>query len=104
MHALDHTPATNIDLSHVCSGTGRLGGEIWTAIERTELTSTFPLASRISPRGAGTSTLRTKLTRACATYLLPDSTWRYQRRKKMIANIASAKLPRIATRSASCGV
>src|SRR5438270_143067 len=104
VHEVDHTPPPNIDLSHAWSGTGRLGGEIWTAIERTELTSTLPLESRISPRGAGTSILRTKLTFACARYLSPESTCRYQRRKKTIANIASAKLPRTATRNASWGV
>ena len=64
----------------------------------------LPLRSRIWPRAAGTSMSRTRLTLACARYLSPERTWRNQSRKKMIANIASAKLPRIATRSASCGV
>ena len=38
----------------------------------------------------------TRLTFASATYLVPDSTWRNHSRKKITANIASAKLPRIA--------
>ena len=63
-----------------------------------------PLRSTIWPRGASTLTSRTRLSLASARYLSPDSTCRYQRRKKMIANSTSAIPPRIATRSASCGV
>ena len=63
-----------------------------------------PLRSTILPRGAWMRSSRTRLTRASARYLSPDSTCRYQRRKKTIANSASATPPKIATRSASCGV
>ena len=71
---------------------------------RVELTRTFPLLSRISPRGAAIDTSLTRLTVAALTYWLPVRTCRNQSLKKMIANSASATLPAIATRSASCGV
>ena len=86
------------------TGPGRSSGEIWTARVLTLSTSDVPLASSTSPRGAATSTLRTRLTVAALTYWSPESTCRNHRRKKMIANRPSAKLPTTATRRASCGV
>ena len=50
------------------------------------------------------ATLRTRLSSASAQVLSPDSTCRYQRRRKTIAKSANARKPSIATRSASCGV
>src|SRR4051794_3504926 len=63
----------------------------------------FPLRSTIRPRGACLTISRTRLVFASAVYLSPESTWRYQSRKKTIANITSATPPTIATRSASWG-
>ena len=85
-------------------GTGRSGADSSTAGTGFEPTSTLPSASTISPRGGWIGTGRSALTLAALRYWLPDRTCRYQSRKKMIANIASAQLPMIATRSASCGV
>src|SRR5271170_124477 len=48
--------------------------------------------------------VRTRLSFASARYLSPESTWSAQRRRKSTAKMASATKPRIATRSASCGV
>ena len=56
------------------------------------------------PRGASIFTLRTRLSRASLTYSSPLSTCRNQSRKKMIANSTNATPPRMATRTASCGV
>src|SRR4051794_16349859 len=67
-------------------------------------TSTLPLRSTTFPRGACTRMSRTWLLCACARYLSPERTCRYQRRKKMIANPTRAIPPMIATRSASWGV
>src|SRR6476659_3534683 len=85
-------------------GGGSLRASTCTAIDTRLSTSTLPLRSRMSPRGAGTTTSRMRLLFACARYLSPERTWRNHRRKKMIANIVSAIPPRIATRRASCGV
>ena len=86
------------------TGTGRSSGEIWTWSVLTLSTSGVPLASSTSPRGAAMSIWRTRLTVAALTYWSPESTWRNHRRKKMMANSPSAKLPTMATRRASCGV
>ena len=67
-------------------------------------TSGWPWRSTISPRGACTFISRTRLFCAWASYLSPESTWRYQSRKKIRANITSATPPITATRKASCGV
>ena len=53
-----------------------------------------------APRGASTRIVRVRLLFASARYLSPESTCRYQRRKKITANITRATPPRIATRRA----
>src|ERR687896_1047470 len=83
---------------------GRRSGESLTAWPTRLRTSTRPSRSTISPRGACTLISRSWLFFASATYLSPDSTCRYQSRKKMTAKAASAMPPTIATRTASCGV
>jgi hypothetical protein len=54
----------------------------------------------MSPRGACTRISRIRLLFASARYLSPERICRYQRRKKMTTNIASAMPPNTATRSA----
>ena len=66
--------------------------------------ATLPLRSRISPRGAWILISRMRLFFASARYSSPESTCRNQRRKKTAAKTTSAMPPRIATRSANCGV
>src|SRR4051794_33175931 len=56
------------------------------------------------PRGASTGIVRTRFVFASARYLLPESTWRAQTRRKSTANAARATEPSTATRSAICGV
>ena len=85
-------------------GSGISSGRTLTARPTRLSTSTRPSRSRISPRGASTLISRTRLLFASARYLSPDRIWRYQSRKKMIANMTSAKPPMTATRNASCGV
>ena len=67
-------------------------------------TSTVPSRSTTSPRGAGKGMSRTRLLLASARYWSPESTWRNHSRKKTIAKRVNATPPKIATRSASCGV
>jgi hypothetical protein len=85
-------------------GGGSFWGSICTAIEIRLSTRTVPLRSMTSPRGAGTTMSRTRLSLAWVRYLSPESTCRYQSRKKTIANIARAIPAITATRSASWGV
>src|SRR5581483_1710822 len=75
-----------------------------TRVPATFVTSTCPSRSRISPRGASMSSVRTRLSFACARYVSPDSTCSAQRRRKSTANTLSVRKARIATRNASCGV
>src|SRR4051794_13128756 len=63
-----------------------------------------PSRSTISPRGAWMRTSRTWLELACETYWSPDSTCRYQRRKKTTANSTSAMPPRTAMRRVRAGL
>src|SRR5918992_3774936 len=86
------------------SSSDRPAGVTFTPLPTRLRTSTRPSRSTISPRGACTLISRSWLFLASATYLSPESTCRYQSRKKMIANAASAMPPTIATRTASCGV
>ena len=63
-----------------------------------------PRRSRIGPRGASTRMRRSWFDCAAFRYSSPDSTWSDQRRKNRTTKTRSANAPRIATRSASCGV
>ena len=76
------------------AGTGRSGGGSGRRSPPLESTRTVPLRSRMSPRGAGIAMSRIAVAvLAWATYWSPDRTCRNQSRKKMIANITSAKPP-----------
>ena len=67
-------------------------------------TRMLPLRSRITPRGASTRTVRSRLFCAARRYCSPESTCSAQRRRKRMAKMPSATAPRIARRSASFGV
>src|ERR1044071_500737 len=68
------------------------------------VTSSWPLRSRIWPRGASIRTERIWLSSAARRYCGPESTCSAQSRKKRTPNASSATAARIPIRSASCGV
>src|SRR5512132_2337944 len=68
------------------------------------VTSSFPLRSRICPRGASIRTDRSWLSSAAWRYCGPERTCSAQSRKKSAPKTASATAPMIAIRSASWGV
>src|SRR4051794_24772638 len=83
---------------------GRFAGHSWMDVPATLSTSTFPLRSRMRPRGASSRSRRTWLFCASCRYELPESTCSAHSRRNRIAKIARASAPRIAMRSAICGV
>ena len=82
---------------------GSAEGTICTALVVRLETIGWPERSKISPRGAAIGRSRTRLAFACWTYCSPESTCRYQRRKKITPKMTIATPPMIATRRASCG-
>src|ERR1044072_6927437 len=68
------------------------------------VTSSWPLRSRIWPRGASIRTERSWLSSAAWRYCGPESTCSAHSRKKSTPKTARATAPRIPMRRASCGV